>query len=735
MINRKNRTVHKYILSSLLAVMLAGTTAVLCSGPQAEAFGAARTVSATAEPAATVTFLPLEDQTITRIDETNDSGMVRSHFEDSAGNIYSDPAAVSTTTKRLKKAAVLPSRYDLRDHNLVTGIKDQGVTGCCWAFSAIKVIESNCIKNGLFSVKDADFSENHLAWYSYHPSTISSDPTYWDGISSASNSNSSFQPSPFAYGGMSATLPYDNGGSAILANFTLAKWCGAELETSAPFSGNTSSNIASMAYSMAAKSDLRYDSYAHLQNVYNFDEYTVGKQYYYTDTTMITRMKQAVMDYGAMSISFFYNKSYLRTSSNGTAYYQTYYAGEEAVKNANHSVTIVGWDDNFSASNFSRTPSGNGAWLIANSYGTDFGDKGYFWLSYYDQSICDCSSFIMEASDNYDNIYQYDGFGWGTASYADSYNLKSANIFKVESSASQKLRAVSFYTLTDNQPFKIQIYRGVRLAPTDGVLVSSCTTTGTATQNGYHTITLNSPVNLSSGERFSVVVTYIQQETGKKVYVPIEGRDSTDSSMNISYGSKEGQSFLFTKDTIKNANSSIHWLDTALLGYNNICIKAFTDNTMESADALPSVIKTIKLGRSEKYQLSRKYSGYTSNDTSLASVSSTGRVTTYKRGITSVSVTKGNSNFLYRINIKKAPSKITFKSVGKNKKIKKGKHFTLKVKLSSGSASNKLTFHSSHPGIAKVSKKGKVTARRRGKTTITVKTYNGKKAKLKLTVI
>jgi len=57
------------------------------------------------------------------------------------------------------------------------------------------------------------------------------------------------------------------------------------------------------------------------------------------------------------------------------------------------------------------------------------------------------------------------------------------------------------------------------------------------------------------------------------------------------------------------------------------------------------------------------------------------------------------------------------------------------VKLSSGSASNKLTFHSSHPGIAKVSKKGKVTARRRGKTTITVKTYNGKKAKLKLTVI
>jgi len=69
------------------------------------------------------------------------------------------------------------------------------------------------------------------------------------------------------------------------------------------------------------------------------------------------------------------------------------------------------------------------------------------------------------------------------------------------------------------------------------------------------------------------------------------------------------------------------------------------------------------------------------------------------------------------------------------KTIKKGKHFTLKVKLSSGSASHKLRFHSSHPGVAKVSLTGKVTARRRGSSTISVKTYNGHKAKLKLTVV
>ena len=51
------------------------------------------------------------------------------------------------------------------------------------------------------------------------------------------------------------------------------------------------------------------------------------------------------------------------------------------------------------------------------------------------------------------------------------------------------------------------------------------------------------------------------------------------------------------------------------------------------------------------------------------------------------------------------------------------------------SASRRLKFHSSRPGIARVSGSGRVTARRCGNTTITVKTYNGRKAKLQLTVV
>lgn len=70
--------------------------------------------------------------------------------------------------------------------------------------------------------------------------------------------------------------------------------------------------------------------------------------------------------------------------SNFTAYYC-----DDTSKTTNHSVLIVGWDDNYSASNFNSKcrPSSDGAWLIRNSWGDCNSMGGYFWISYEDAML------------------------------------------------------------------------------------------------------------------------------------------------------------------------------------------------------------------------------------------------------------------------------------------------------------------------------------------------------------
>lgn len=138
----------------------------------------------------------------------------------------------------LKGDSNLPASYDLRDSGVITSIKDQGNSGACWAFGTLKSAESNAIRKGFLTKNHADFSENHLAWFAFHPSERGGDKLITDGFYPISSD---------------VDAAYTWGGSSLIALFTLARWSGVVSESTAPFQADTLAERSAMAQKMKKK--------------------------------------------------------------------------------------------------------------------------------------------------------------------------------------------------------------------------------------------------------------------------------------------------------------------------------------------------------------------------------------------------------------------------------------------------------------------------------------------------
>jgi len=242
-----------------------------------------------------------------------------------------------------------------------------------------------------------------------------------------------------------------------------------------------------------------------------------------------------------------------------------YYNG--AVQN-NHGIVIVGWDDNYSKYNFNSYPSGNGAFIIKNSWGTDFGDNGYFYISYYDTSVGKYNYCYtnVENCDNYDNIYQYDELGMIGAFSANSSSKTGwfANVFQSSSGKDELLEAVSFYTIAAGCTYEIHVnsaYSGPSIQGLKKVR------SGTIANPGYHTIKLDNSIKINKGDKFIVAVkitTPNYDEHPIPIEVPVPNYSSmATASRNQSYFSLNGNNWYDMTDYSPNTN---------------VCLKAFTSD-------------------------------------------------------------------------------------------------------------------------------------------------------------
>lgn len=146
-----------------------------------------------------------------------------------------------------------------------------------------------------------------------------------------------------------------------------------------------------------------------------------------------------------------------------------------------------------------------------------------------------------------------------------------------------------------------------------------------------------------------------------------------------------------------------------------------------STKALKVASKTVKKD---------KVKAWKSSDSSIASVSKSGKVTAKKTGKATLTVTmKSGAKATCKVTVQN--EKVTTKKLTLSKKkatLTVKQSVKLGVKRNPISAKEKITWSSSNKKVATVSKSGKVTAKKAGKATITAKTSNGKKATCKITV-
>lgn len=187
---------------------------------------------------------------------------------------------------------------------------------------------------------------------------------------------------------------------------------------------------------------------------------------------------------------------------------------DNQLASTNHAVTIVGWDDNYSVDNFleGKQPPADGAWIVRNSWGENYGNAGYFYLSYYDQSICmpESFDFVTSYKAGIPQSVSILGMDYMTTTSYPSIHMEEtcsyANIFTMDPGVNV-LRYISVLCGDLDAEITAEVYllNENAAVPTDGILLDRVVKD--LRYGGYYRIPLSHDFSVPDGSRIGVVVT------------------------------------------------------------------------------------------------------------------------------------------------------------------------------------------------------------------------------------
>lgn len=545
-----------------------------------------------------------------------------------------------------------PASFDLRNvdlnndgkaENYVTDVKFQNPFGSCWSFGATAAAETSILSDlkqeAIVNNKNTiDLSEHHTAWFVYTP-IPEGDSQAGEGLYSmveGVHENPSLKLSSGSTQYAASSIWASGMGVLQEPNFESTEGIEALLNYHGKDKIQTTTSKGWPIYSKeddwSIDESLRFKQTYMLENSICLPESVYIKE----DGTMdldycelaSKTYKEQLMKGRALAVGF-QADSYSPDSPGRVAKYintDTYAHYTYEAKPQNHSVCIVGWDDNYSRSNFlNKTqyvingvpafdkdgkpimkdvpqPPKDGAWIVKNSWGSlnsisdglnknkwGYNGSGYFYLSYYDMSLGSVEAYDFDVTNSIKGelgkyaIDEYDLLpNENPHNIETEFAVSEGNIFTAEEN--EAVKYVSCISTEHNEEMTFDFYKfdGDKINKNSPILEFK----KQFDYKGIHVVPLPTAISLNKGEKLGVAIT---QKNGDKYFLSVGSEYNLNGYLNELCDDQyyavgvvnKGESFVCIDDKVldfSDIKQKVEGLDgpTSYLSYDNFPIKIYS---------------------------------------------------------------------------------------------------------------------------------------------------------------